>query len=60
MAHIASVAKSTPVSKLAKPLLSVTSNEARRRVLNLYRAWWREVFNILLLSNLLLKKYTFL
>ncbi|XP_057308527.1 NADH dehydrogenase [ubiquinone] 1 alpha subcomplex subunit 6-like [Hydractinia symbiolongicarpus] len=43
MAHIARVAKSAPVRKIAKPLLSVTSNEARRRVLNLYRAWYREV-----------------
>ncbi|XP_065671033.1 NADH dehydrogenase [ubiquinone] 1 alpha subcomplex subunit 6 [Hydra vulgaris] len=43
MAHIASVAKSVPVSKVVKPLLSVTNNEAKRRVLNLYRAWWREI-----------------
>ncbi|KAL9986545.1 hypothetical protein ACROYT_G000712 [Oculina patagonica] len=26
-----------------KPLLSTSHVEARRRVLNLYRAWWREV-----------------
>lgn len=26
-----------------KPLLSTSHAEARRRVLNLYRAWWREV-----------------
>jgi len=43
MAHIASVAKSLPVNKVAKPLLSVSNNEARRRVLNLYRSWWREI-----------------
>ena len=26
-----------------KPLLSTSHVEARRRVMNLYRAWWREV-----------------
>ncbi|EDO32511.1 predicted protein [Nematostella vectensis] len=28
---------------VAKPLLSTTPAEARRRVFNLYRAWWREI-----------------
>merc|ERR1711942_49557 len=29
--------------KLVKPILSVDSNEARRRVLNLYKAWYRHL-----------------
>ncbi|CAB3998656.1 NADH dehydrogenase [ubiquinone] 1 alpha subcomplex subunit 6 [Paramuricea clavata] len=37
---MASVSK---VSAATKPLLSQSSAEARRRVLNLYRAWYREV-----------------
>ncbi|KXJ28804.1 NADH dehydrogenase [ubiquinone] 1 alpha subcomplex subunit 6 [Exaiptasia diaphana] len=28
---------------VVKPLLSTTPAEARRRVFNLYRAWWREI-----------------
>ena len=32
-----------------KPLLSTSHVEARRRVMNLYRAWWREVLICLLL-----------
>ncbi|KAK3733289.1 hypothetical protein QZH41_011140 [Actinostola sp. cb2023] len=28
---------------VVKPLLSTTPSEARRRVFNLYRAWWREI-----------------
>ena len=38
--NMATVSK---VSAAAKPLLSQSSGEARRRVLNLYRAWYREV-----------------
>ena len=48
---MASVSK---VSAATKPLLSQSSAEARRRVLNLYRAWYREVieigFNFVILS----------
>ena len=40
---MASVSK---VSAATKPLLSQSSAEARRRVLNLYRAWYREVIEI--------------
>ena len=40
---MASVSK---VSAAIKPLLSQSSAEARRRVLNLYRAWYREVVQI--------------
>uniref|UniRef100_A0A0L8HH27 NADH dehydrogenase [ubiquinone] 1 alpha subcomplex subunit 6 n=1 Tax=Octopus bimaculoides TaxID=37653 RepID=A0A0L8HH27_OCTBM len=29
--------------KLVKPILSVDSTEARRRVLNLYKAWYRHL-----------------
>ncbi|XP_063364334.1 NADH dehydrogenase [ubiquinone] 1 alpha subcomplex subunit 6-like [Cydia amplana] len=29
--------------KLVKPVLSTTPGEARRRVLNLYKAWYRQV-----------------
>lgn len=36
---MASVANRLPV----KPVLSTSAAEARRRVLNLYRAWYREV-----------------
>lgn len=41
------------VSKaVTKPLLSTTHAEARRRVFNLYRAWWREVlFNGIILVS---------
>ncbi|XP_031571698.1 NADH dehydrogenase [ubiquinone] 1 alpha subcomplex subunit 6-like [Actinia tenebrosa] len=28
---------------VVKPLLSTTPGEARKRVFNLYRAWWREI-----------------
>lgn len=38
--NMASVSR---VSTATKPLLSQSSAEARRRVLNLYRAWYREV-----------------
>ena len=34
-----------------KPLLSTSHVEARRRVLNLYRAWWREVLISCILSS---------
>lgn len=37
---MASVSKSATI---IKPLLSQSSVEARRRVMNLYRAWYREV-----------------
>ena len=38
------MASVTKVGQIAvKPLLSNSSAEARRRVLNLYRAWYREV-----------------
>merc|ERR1719422_128819 len=30
-------------TRLVKPLLSVDKQEAKRRVLNLYRAWYRQV-----------------
>ena len=40
---MASVSK---VGTATKPLLSQSSGEARRRVLNLYRAWYREVVQI--------------
>lgn len=33
-----------------KPLLSTSHVEARRRVMNLYRAWWREVLISVLLT----------
>jgi NADH dehydrogenase (ubiquinone) 1 alpha subcomplex subunit 6 len=36
---MASVANRLPV----KPVLSTSAAEARRRVLNLYRAWYREI-----------------
>ena len=42
MAHIPSIARVTPITKIAKPLLSGSQDEARRRVLNLYRMWLRE------------------
>ena len=42
MAHIASVAKTAPYAKVARPLISGSQEEARRRVLNLYRMWQRE------------------
>ena len=42
MAHIPSIAKVAPITKVAKPLLSATQDEARRRVLSLYRMWQRE------------------
>lgn len=35
-----------------KPLLSTSHVEARRRVMNLYRAWWREVLISVLLTSL--------
>ena len=54
MAHVASVARSSPVVKVAKPLLSVSNNEAKRRVINLYRSWWREVRKTVELKTLLL------
>ena len=54
MAHIASVARSRPAVKVAKPLLSVSNNEAKRRVINLYRSWWREVRKTVELKTLLL------
>ena len=43
MAHIPSLVKTGPIVKVAKPLLSNSAQEARRRVLDLYRTWWREV-----------------
>ena len=50
---MASVSK---VSAATKPLLSQSSAEARRRVLNLYRAWYREVieigFNFVIVNSL--------
>ena len=30
-------------ARQVKPLLSVSQGEARRRVLNLYRAWYRQI-----------------
>ena len=47
MAHMAVVSKGKVASKIAKPLLSTNNTEARTRVLNLYRAWLREVIHIL-------------
>ncbi|XP_065054450.1 NADH dehydrogenase [ubiquinone] 1 alpha subcomplex subunit 6-like [Rhopilema esculentum] len=43
MAHMAVVSKGKVASKIAKPLLSTNNAEARTRVLNLYRAWMREM-----------------
>ena len=43
MAHMAVVSKGKALTKVAKPLLSTSNEEARKRVLNLYRAWMREV-----------------
>merc|ERR1711976_142136 len=31
------------VTRQVRPLLSVDKNEARHRVLSLYRAWWRQI-----------------
>ena len=45
MAHVPSIAKTVPFNKVAKPLLSISAIEARRRVMNLYRLWYREVPN---------------
>ena len=47
MAHMALVSKAKAAGKVAKPLLSTSSEEARKRVLNLYRAWMREASDIL-------------
>ena len=33
----------THVGRQVKPLLSVDRTEARRRVLNLYKAWYRQI-----------------
>ncbi|KAL1140677.1 hypothetical protein AAG570_000607 [Ranatra chinensis] len=33
----------TPLSRQVKPLLSLDRSEARKRVLDLYKAWWRQV-----------------
>ena len=49
MAHMALVSKGKAAGKVAKPLLSTSSEEARKRVLNLYRAWMREVSDTLYL-----------
>ena len=46
MAHMAVVTKGQAAAKVARPLLSTSSAEARTRVLNLYRAWMREVNTI--------------
>eukprot|EP00794_Sanderia_malayensis_P009477 gene9477-10467_t len=43
MAHLAAVKQGQVIEKIAKPLLSSNSAEAKNRVINLYRAWMREV-----------------
>lgn len=50
MAHTAVISRGKAVTKIAKPLLSTNEAEARLRILNLYRAWMREVGEILFIS----------
>merc|ERR1719427_2258398 len=52
MAHIPSIVRAGPIAKAAKPLLSTSPEEARRRVLTLYRMWIREVPTVIELHGL--------
>ena len=43
MANPTQAARVASIAKAIKPIMSQNPAEARRRVLNLYKAWYREV-----------------
>nr|XP_054762753.1 NADH dehydrogenase [ubiquinone] 1 alpha subcomplex subunit 6-like [Lytechinus pictus] len=43
MASINQAARAAAVARQVKPFMSKNPDEARRRVIQLYKAWWREV-----------------
>lgn len=36
-------ARAAAVAKVVQPIMSKNADEARRRVIQLYKAWWREI-----------------
>merc|ERR1712055_530989 len=43
MAAVSTIRNVRPVVQKVKPILSADNEEARRRVRNLYKAWWRHI-----------------